>query len=113
MNTPALTFSYNEPAPVQVTYNGVSFWKYGAFAAFYRMAEGLGMLESFLEDAKPYFWHEYITALETRQRIQEQKQKDHEEYMEKRRRLDNQKRTIRRIKEKNGITTTDNAVSTL
>ena len=111
--TPAVTFRYREPAPVQVTYNGVSFYKGGAFAAFYRMAEGLGMLESFLEDAKPYYYSDYIHALELKQREEERKIQDSEDYAERRRQWQNEKKYMRRQREKeNGITTPDNAVST-
>ena len=112
--TPQMTVTYEavQPKPVKLTIGGVSFWKGGAFATFYRMFEFTGMLEEFLAEAKPYYWKEYQEALRLKQLDEDRKREMHESYTEQRRQKENAKRRDRRLEKKNGISTTDNAVST-
>ena len=100
-----------QPKPVKLTIGGVSFWKGGAFAVLYRMFEYDGMLDAFLAEAKPYYWKEYQEALRLKQRDEDRKREMHESYTEQRRQKENAKRRDRRLEKKNGISTTDNAVS--
>lgn len=108
-----VTYESIPPKPVKLTIGGVSFWKGGAFATFYRMFEYTGMLEEFLSEAKPYYWREYQEALRLKQLEEDRKREIHEDAQKKRAEWQNEKKRIRRLKEKNGTPTTDNAVSTL
>ena len=112
---PQITVTYEavQPKPVRLTIGGVSFWKGGAFATFYRMFEYCGMLEEFLAEAKPYYWKEYQEALRLKQLEEDRKREMHESYTEQRRLKENAKRHDRSMKEKNGISSPENAVPTL
>lgn len=108
-----VTFEAVTPKPVRMTIGGVSFWKGGAFATFYRMFEYTGMLEEFLAEAKPYYWREYQEALRLKQLEEDRKREMHEDAQKRLAEKQKEKKRIRRLKEKNGTPTTDNAVSTL
>lgn len=113
MNAEEIIVNYKSkaPVPVKITMDGVTFELEGTLAIFYRWAEYLGILDEWMEDSKPYWLQAYAREVYRKMDEEERKMRDHYEYAEKRRLWENDKKRIRRMREKeNSIARQDNAV---
>ena len=107
---PVVTVMRREPQPILVERAGVNFYIRGTFVTFYKWAERCGFLEEFMEETKPYWYPDFTRALREKQEAEEAKRSDHEVYMEKRRLWENEKKRIRRMREKeNSVLSPENA----
>ena len=114
MRTPELVFAheYVAPKPMMLTIGDVTFPVSPAFSALYNLFKGAGMLDEFMEEAKPHYWKSYQEALRLKQIKEDRKREIRQSAAENLRIKQNAKRQERR-QNKNGITTPDNAVSKL
>ena len=92
-----------------VTVDGVTFPLKGPLATFYRIAEYADMAEAFLKEMKPYYWKEYRAAVRLKEVEEERRQMILEQAAENKRAVQADKSRIRRMRNKSGITTPDNA----
>ena len=108
-----VTFERREPAGMELTINGVTFWMNGSFALLYRMAEYAGYKDKFMDEMKPYYWPKYQAAAKVLEEREQRKREQRESVQENLRLKQNAKRYARRHEIENGVFPQKNAVSSL
>lgn len=97
--------------PVMVTVDGVTFPLNDKLTLFYKFAEYADMVDAFLKEMKPYYWKEYRAAVRLKEIEAERQRKIQEQVAEQKRAIDKEKARLRRLRNKNGISTPENAVT--
>lgn len=97
--------------PVMVTVDGVTFPLNDKLTLFYKFAEYADMVDAFMREMKPYYWKEYRAAVRLKEIEEERQRQIREQVDEQKRAIDKEKARLRRLRNKNGISTPENAVT--